>query len=119
MKYTPRAVSIFMGADLRAGHVGLRALAQKHRVQLSALGSGECVVFINRARNKIKSYSFNGVISYVRFDDARRGVSIEALDELPRAFRSDGTLDYDRALRVSLEKKLGMKATRQLEVLRR
>jgi hypothetical protein len=111
-----KTVRVFLGADMRGAHVGLAAQAARHQVSLSKLGPQEAVIFINRARDRLKSYSFNGVISYVHFTD-KRAIDMAALNELPRAFNADGTLDYSKALRVALEKRLSLKQGEKVEVL--
>lgn len=101
-----KAVKVITGADLRAMHPGLKKLAARFDIDLGNLKDGEAVLFINRAKDKLKSYSSNGVVSYVRFDDKKRSIDMDALNEIPRSFNSDGSLDYNRALKSALTKKL-------------
>jgi len=112
-----KTVHFFLGADLRGSHAGLAMQAKQKNIDLAKLKAGEAVVFINRKKNKLKSYSFNGVVSYVRFDDSRRGIDMDALNEIPRSFTSDGRMDYERALRETLKKKLSLKRFEELEVV--
>jgi hypothetical protein len=124
-----KTVHVVLGADLRGNHNVLEVQAKKHNLHLSRLRFGEAVLFINRKKDKLKSYSFNGVVSYIRFDDSgfdgsgrrgsRRGLDLDALNEIPRAFSPNGVLDYDKALKITLEKKLGLSKTfKETEVLK-
>lgn len=55
---------------------------------------------------RVKAYAYNGVISYLIQQDKKRPLDLEALNELPRAFSTDGVMDYTKALKASLEKRL-------------
>lgn len=112
-----KTVNILLGADLRGGHNSLTIQAKERKVIISELKKDEAIIFINRKKDKMKCYAYNGVLSYVRFDDPRRGIDLNALDYFPQAFRSDGTMDYPRALRESLKKRIGDKKFKELEVL--
>lgn len=102
-----KAVNFVLGADLRSGHRGLRKQASTLRIDLGALPAGSAVVFINRARTMLKAYSYNGAVTHIRFDEGeRRGIDMNALQEIPRSFAPDGTLDYTKAMRVSLTSRL-------------
>lgn len=112
-----RTVHVILGASMSGQHNSLEVQAQNEGIKLSTLKDGEAVVFINRKKDKMKAYSHNKVVSYVRFDDSRRGIDLSALDEIPRAFTSHGTLDYPKALRITLEKKLKSRKFDTVEVL--
>jgi len=112
-----RTVHVILGADLRGAHGSLEKQAGSNKIELKRLKSDEAIVFINRAKDKVKTYSGNGVISYVRFDDKRRGIDLDALNEIPRAFSATGQLDYTKALRLTLEKKLALKNFKRTEAL--
>lgn len=101
-----KAVNLFLGADLRSGHPGLTKLAKSRGIVLKELRTGEAVIFINSKKDKMKAFAWNGVLSYVRFDDKKRAIDLSAIDEFPRAFDKDGVMDYAKALRASLEKRL-------------
>jgi hypothetical protein len=102
---------------MRTMHKGMGALLDKQGIK--RLATDEAVIFINRARDRLKSYSYNGVISYVRFTGSdKRAIDLSAIDEIARAFNSDGTLDYNRALKKHLEKRLKVKSeSSELDVL--
>jgi len=65
----------------------------------------------------MKCYAWNGVLSYVRFDDPNRGIDLNAFNEFPRAFSSDGVMDYGKAIKASLEKRLVAQKFKKLEVI--
>lgn len=101
-----RTVHVILGASMCGQHNSLEGQAKHNGVRLDNLKDGEAVVFINRKMDKMKAYSANKVISYVRFDDRRRGIDMAALNEIPKAFSADGVLDYPKALRLTLENRL-------------
>lgn len=107
-----KAVKFLFNADMRGGHDHLLAQAKKLNIDLGDLRLEEAVVFINRRQNKIKTFSYNGVISYVRFtEDSHRGIDLNALSEIARAFNKNGVLDYNKALKQSLITRLREKQT--------
>lgn len=113
-----KTVHFFLGADLRSQHLGLIAIAKKANIDLLRLNAEEAVIFINSAKNKIKSFSYNGVVSYIKFDDPKRGIDMDALNEIPKAFDKNGTLNYTKALKASLEKRmLSRSRFKDLEVI--
>ena len=115
-----KAVKFFFGADLRGGHDMLIKQAKKAGVDLKDLAPAEAAVFINRAKDKLKSFSYNGVMSYIRFPrEENRRIDMMALNELARAFDSRGVLNYNKALRQSLIKRLmsPRSAEKTLEIL--
>lgn len=91
---------------MRLGHEGLVKYAATKDVKMSDLDTGEAIIFINRARTMMKSYSWNKVISFVRSKDIKRPIDIAVLDYLPKTFNVDGEMDYAKALKAMLEKKL-------------
>lgn len=101
---------------MRSAHPGLRRMAEKSNIDLTKLNEGEAVIFINAKKTKMKAYSYNGVLSYVRFDDPKRPIDMSSLNEIPRAFDRRGTLHYNRALLLTLQKKLRVKKL-EFEVL--
>ncbi len=107
-----KIVHYFLGADLRKSHDGLTALAKTKNIDFQTMQPGSAVIFVNTGNDKLKAYSANGVISYIRFQDRRRAIDMNALDEIARAFTPSGTLNYDKALRAALQKRSQAKARR-------
>lgn len=95
---------IFLNADFRKQHDGLIQLAQEHHLNIAALEPGEHVVFVNSQRNKIKMFSHGQVLSYLRLTSGK--VDLETLQAIPRAFKGNLTLAYDKALTKMVVKKL-------------
>lgn len=112
-----KIVHIFLGADLRGAHNYFRILSASSGHNVNELKTGEAIIAINKAKDKLKAYSYNGALTYIRFDDKKRGIDLNAIDELARAFRPDGTLDYTKALKESFSKRLTVKQYKKLTVL--
>ena len=112
-----KSVHVFFGVDMRSMHNGLEKLCLKHKVNLRELATNEAVVFINRAKDRVKTYSYNGVISYIKFEDSSRPFNMDAIDEIPKAFKKDGTLNYPKALKAALERKLKNRRFKEVEFI--
>lgn len=102
-----KLVNAFLDVDMRCQHDGLAKIAKKHRVDVWSLSPGEHVVFINRAMDRIKMFSPNGVLSYLRLKSDQR-IDLDTLKYIPEAY--DGSKDlrvtYSQALRKSLSKRV-------------
>jgi len=98
-------IRCFLDSDLRSGHLGLTNQARKEKVFTNELGAGEYVVFINRKRDRVKVYTGNEVIAYMK---APRGTQIDlrVIEQIPKAFLSRGSLSYDRALEKVLSERV-------------
>jgi hypothetical protein len=101
-----KTVHVFTDVDMRMGHEGLEDVARGHRVSLKGLEAGEAAVFISRNRMRMKAYSWNGVVSYLRAK-ALRPFDLSAVDEFAKAFSPEGVMDYDKAIKKRLEKLFG------------
>lgn len=113
-----KTCNIFLGADLRLGHLGLIKLAETKAIKLLELKEGEAVIFINAKRNRMKSYAWNSVVSYVRSEETNRPIDLNALDYLAQTFNPKGQMDYSAALKNSLEKRLNIKGKLEPECLK-
>lgn len=100
-----RVVHVFLNTHMGLGHDGLTAYAAKHKVDLGALSQGAHVVFINRARDKVKMYSANEVVHYKRLKSGEK-LRMESLQHFPKCFTAEGELNYSQALAKSFEKYL-------------
>lgn len=98
-----KTVHVFLAVDMRCGHDGLILHAKTAKVDLKEMTAGTACVFISRDRLRIKVYSFNGVLSYLKAPDYRP-FDLNAIDEFPKAFDKDGTMDYSKALKARLIK---------------
>lgn len=101
-----KTVNVFVGVDMRGQHGGLSKLAKSKGIDLRNLGVGEAVVFISRDRMRIKTVSYNGVLAYIKAADPKRPFDLSSINEFAKAFRPNGTMDYDKALKARLTKTL-------------
>lgn len=104
----PHVVMIFDNVHMGLGHDGLADIAKKHRKDPARLVPGELLMFINRAKDKMKVYGPNQVIAYLRMPHGRR-IVLEAIQYIPQAFARSGKIDYDAALKRVLEAKMAAK----------
>ena len=104
-----KVVHCFTAVDMRMGHTGLEAYAKTRKVHLNAMDEETACIFISRNRCRMKAYSYNGVVSYMRAPSESRPFDLNAIDEFPRAFDKNGKMDYSRALKMSLEKMMALK----------
>ncbi len=96
----------FLGTHMGLQHVGLSKIMRTNNVDPTKLPQSTAVLFINTRRDKMKSYAYNGAITYVRFDDKRRRLDLNAVNRLAEAFSPSGHLNYNAALRSSLVERL-------------
>lgn len=101
-----KIIRVFLNTDMRNQHEGLIQMAKKQKVDPEKLEDGEHVIFVNAARNKLKVFSSNGLLSYKRQEKGR--LNMEAIIRIPQSF-SGGNLNWKeaqkQALLVKLEKK--------------
>lgn len=100
-----QVTQLFLGTDMRCGHEGLEKIAKKRGVNVSKIEAGTFIVFINAGKDRLKLYAANNVIAYYK---TRKGERLE-LGTIPlilRAFNSTGRIDYDAALKETIEKHL-------------
>jgi hypothetical protein len=103
---------LFIGADMRCQHAGMLKIAQSKKEDLTKLKQGEHAVFMNNERNKIKLYSVGGLLSYLKLHRNGR-VTPELIESIPECFNANGTVNWDKAQRVALEKELTRKRVRK------
>lgn len=98
-----KIIRVFLDTNMACQHNGLRALAEKNHVKLGALENREHVIFVNKARNRVKLYSANGVISYLWKEKGR--LDMNALVKIPETFHGGG-FNMDKAIKATLVKRL-------------
>lgn len=81
----PEIIHIFHDVDLRCGHNGLTDYASKHRVSVKNLTKGEFVVFLNRAKDRVKLMGSDQVMVYVIGDE----ITNADLEAIPTWFNGD------------------------------
>lgn len=100
-----KIIRVFLNVDMRNQHNGLTRVAANESVDLLKIKPHEHVIFINTRKNKLKMFSTNGVLSYVM---AKEGMlNLAMIEQIPRCFNQDSTLDWNKAQRLALEKQLG------------
>jgi len=99
-----RIVRVFLDVNLAQGHDGLRDEAKRGKVTTDKLEPGEYVVFVNRAQDRVKIYTGNGVLAYLRSKGQR--IDLSVISKIPAAFKNNGKLDYDSELAKILKEKL-------------
>ncbi len=108
-----RMIYLFEGVDMRYGHDALKIIAKKKRVDLEKLPPKSAVFFLSNDKHRLKAYSFNGVLSYMRQQEYNRPIDIGAIEEFSKAFDAKGNFDYTKALKVRLEKLLTRKSRKK------
>lgn len=98
-----KLLRVFLDVNMQLGHDGLTALAQQSNVSVRKLQPMEHVVFVNRAVDKVKIYSSNGVVSYLRSPTGK--LDLGTLEHFAECFGAEG-FQYTEALRKTLLKKL-------------
>ena len=106
-----RIVRLFNGADMRAQHSGLKALARAKGVNLDQLDFGEHVVFLNAAKSRMKIFSCNGVLSYFYKDKGEIDMGI--IQEIPKTFDSTSGFDFRKATQERVLKKMKLTPKKQ------
>lgn len=107
----------FVNADLRNGHQGLATLAKQERINVDELAPGQYLVFINTARNKMKVYTANSIVAYLRLN--RGHIDLATISKIPQSFQG-GDIHYDEALKSRLTEILHIRPRQvsSLEVFR-
>lgn len=95
-----KIIRVFLDTDMRCQHPGLVLIAAKEGIKLDALEQNEHALFLNKFKNKVKIYSHNKVLSYMRHDKGK--LDLMALQEIPKTFATKGHLDFDAAIKKSL-----------------
>jgi hypothetical protein len=103
-----RIVLYIDNVNMGLGHPGLTEMAKKFKVHPEKMGPHDLLMFINRAKDKLKVMGSQGkVIAYLRMPHRQR-LRLEAIQYIPQVFSTTGKIDYDAALRESLVRSLGV-----------
>lgn len=86
-----KVVKIFTDVNMTKQHKGLFEIAKRNKVDLTKL-NGTLILFINKARNKVKCWSPNGVLSYIKLNTGT--VTTEVIQEFARAFDDNGLINF-------------------------
>ena len=95
---TPRIRAVVDNCNMALSHDGLNAVAVKLKVDPAKLERNELIVFLNRAKTRMKVLGGGGaVIGYVRMSDKSR-IPLEAIQYLPEVFSNSGKIDINQAV---------------------
>ncbi len=109
MSESTRILMIIDNVHMGLGHLGLSLIAKKMKIDAGQLGPGSTILFLNRAKDKLKMLGANGqVIGYLKMPQGRK-IMLESLQFIPQAFSRDGSIHYEKALTLALEKVLSRK----------
>lgn len=104
---TPKLHQVFLDADLRYQLPGLKLLMEKEKIRYDLMDPGLLIVFVNRRRDFIKIIACNGtpnpILCLYRTEHVIHDL-IPVIQFIPQAFKQNGTLDLNHALRLSLNK---------------
>lgn len=114
----PRLVAAISNISMNLSHDGLSAVADKHGIKMDKLEDHELVLFINRARDKLKLLGAKGVVlGYVR---TRKGQTLPlgAVQFIPETFSGRGNINIDGAISKYLTQHLAKRNQSALEIVR-
>lgn len=97
-----RVLQVFLNADLRCSHDGLREIAKKGGLDVKELQPGQYIVFLNAAKDRLKLYASGNVVAYMKQPDGGK-IDPRMIAELPRAFNGT-TINYEAAIKDALVK---------------
>jgi hypothetical protein len=97
-----RVLQVFLNADLRCSHDGLREIAKKGGLDVKDLQAGQYIVFLNAAKDRLKLYAAGNVVAYMKQPD-RGKIDPRMIAELPRAFNGTA-IQYEVAIKEALVK---------------
>jgi hypothetical protein len=98
MKIKRLILNVAMGNS----HDGLTKIAGTFGYDVKKLTGQECLMFLNRRRDKMKILGAKGqVIGYLRMPKGHK-IYMEAIQWLPETFHERGQFDYDAALKKAL-----------------
>lgn len=105
---------VFLNTDFRNSHDGLAAIALNNGIDVSKLAHGEFVLFLNAHKDRIKLYTSNNVLAYMKMPHRHR-VEMRTLRLIPEAFMASGRIQYDETLKEVLMKELKITRRRKVE----
>jgi hypothetical protein len=97
-----QVIHYFPDTHLGRGHNGLRAIAKRHRKDISNLEDGQFALFINVARTAFKMFAAGNIIVHHKTPD-NSVISPQTIRLLPKYFNG-GQLDFRGALAEAVEK---------------
>lgn len=103
---TPRIKAVVDNTSMSLSHDGLFLVAKKLKIDMRSLENQELIVFLNRAKTRMKVVGQSGnLIGYIRMPDNRR-IPLEAIQYLPQTFSAGGKIDIEAAIGKSVTDRL-------------
>jgi hypothetical protein len=109
-----KLMHIFFEVDMRGAHWALKDYAKRRRVSVDDLRDGECVIFINKAWNRLKMFCGGGGEALFHLNTYPRRIEPDTIRRLPH-YLNAGELDYTAALRASIREKFPYRASDEEE----
>lgn len=102
----PKIILAVSNVSMNLGHDGLNKIAGKFGVEFENLQPGDCALFLNTQRDKLKIVGAKGIVlGYLKMPKGQR-MPLEAVQYVSQAFSSDGTVNLDKAIRTHVAEKL-------------
>ena len=105
-----KVIRCFLDVDMRCQHDGLKKHALNRKVNIEKIKKNEHVIFVNKAINKVKIYSGNGVLSYYR---SKTPLDLEAVAQIPNTFGNDIKTQYHSSIKMIFKKRVQKKKLSQ------
>lgn len=119
-QHLPKLVAAIGNVNMALGHEGLTRVAAGFKINLSKLGDKELVLFLNKARDRLKILGARGIVmGYVKMPDEQK-LPLGAVQYLSKAFSAGGKVDIDMAVKDYVENALKRRAKPKssLEIVR-
>lgn len=113
-----KVITLIDNVPMGNGHNGLAEIAKKvAKIKVDELATGEVLMFLNRAKDKLKILGSRGVVvGYLKMPKGRR-IMLEAIQYIPQTFGSNGAINYDSALTKALTERLQAVRTKHMSPL--
>jgi hypothetical protein len=100
-----KLLQVFLHSDLRCCHDGLAKIAKDNKIDVNRLVPGEFVIFINNEMNRVKLYTANQIVAYLRLKTGK--IDLRTIQLIPKSFMASGKIEYHESLKEIIIDKLG------------
>lgn len=102
----PRIVAVIDNTNMSSSHDGLGRIARKLKIAIDTLERNDLIVFLNRAKTRMKVLGGAGsIIGYVRMPK-NQVLPLDAVQYLPEVFATTGKIDVAEAIKKSVTARL-------------
>lgn len=105
-----KLIHYYKNVDMRNAHAGLLAICSKNKIDVSALKTGEFVLFVNRAQTVIKLLGPSGIIVHVK-DSGR--LDLRTIQHIPEQFGAGNGWSYQDALKKVVERDMAIRRAKK------